>query len=367
MHTDHSRPYRVEADIRQAHTLPANFYRDPAAFGRLREEVFARAWHWVGSAGALPTPGSARPVTLLEGLLDEPLALVRDQQGQLRTLSNVCTHRGHLVVQQAGPCQQLRCRYHGRRFGLDGRFLSMPEFAGATGFPRPGDSLPVVATANWGDLVFASLDPQQPWIEWVQPLHARVGFLPWDQLQHQPAYSREYEVAAHWALYVDNYLEGFHIPYVHPALNRVIDYGDYRYELFPGGNLQVGTAKGADEPVFDLPDDHPEAGQRVAAFYFWLFPHLMLNVYPWGVSLNQVEPLGMTRTRVRFETFVWRPDLYDATQRELLHQTELEDEAVVEAVQRGIGSRLYQRGRFSPRMEVAVHQFHRLLAAALES
>ena len=359
-------PYEVAADIRQAHTLPARFYRDQAAFERLRERAFGRAWHCIGLESDMAEAGIAQPFFLLEGFLDEPLVLVRDAAGTLRCLSNVCTHRGHLLVQARSACHDLRCRYHGRRFALDGRFQSMPEFEEAAGFPSEADHLARLPLERLGDLLFTSLGPAMPFDKWLGPVKARVGFLPWDHLEHQPAYGQVYTIAAHWALYVDNYLEGFHIPFVHPGLNRVIDYAGYRYELFPGGNLQVGLAKSADDPAFDLPAGHPDHGKRVAAYYFWLFPNLMLNVYPWGLSLNLVEPVSLTQTRIRFETFVWEPAYYDAAQRDLLHLTELEDEAVVETVQRGLQGRLYQRGRFSPRMEVAVHQFHRLLAEAVQ-
>jgi choline monooxygenase len=124
------------------------------------------------------------------------------------------------------------------------------------------------------------------------------------------------------------------------------------------------VAKG-DDPVFELPPDHPEAGQRVAAFYFWLFPNLMLNVYPWGLSVNVVEPLAVGRTRIRFRSYVWRPELRGAGAGGDLNRVEMEDEEIVESVQKGVASRLYRAGRFSPRREAGTHHFHELLAAAL--
>src|SRR4029077_16347950 len=169
--------------------------------------------------------------------------------------------------------------------------------------------------------------------------------------------TREYFVNANWALYLDNYLEGFHIPYVHSSLATKLDYGENAVELEPCPVLQVGIAKPG-EPAFALPD----RGRTVAAYYFWLFPTTMFNLYPWGVSVNVVTPLAVDRTRVSFLPFVW-----DATKRETgagagLDRVEREDEAVVESVQRGARSRLYDRGRYSPAREGGVHHFHRLLA-----
>src|SRR5262245_56947107 len=122
------KPPSVAADATRARTLPAAFYRDAALFERLRDEVFARTWHGVADSSQILPPGGARPLTLLPGLLDEPLLLTRPDEGAARLLSNVCTHRGALLCEEAcAPVGgQLRCRYHGRRFGLDGRFVAAP-------------------------------------------------------------------------------------------------------------------------------------------------------------------------------------------------------------------------------------------------
>ncbi|TVP42831.1 MAG: aromatic ring-hydroxylating dioxygenase subunit alpha [Gemmatimonadales bacterium] len=370
-------PLRIHPDIARSHTLPGRIYADAGVHARILDAVFARSWQWVGDAGHLRAPGHVLPVTLLPGSLDEPLVLARGDD-DLRCLSNVCTHRGALVVEGEGHVKHLRCRYHGRRFGLDGCLLHMPEFEGVEGFPAPDDDLPRIPLASWGPLLFATLDPgprvgqppRIPWTTpdgngWIDPVQARVGWLPWEAFRFDAATSRDYLIEANWALYVDNYLEEFHIPYVHGgSLTGALDYDAYRTERFAWGNLQLGIAKG-DDPVFDLPPGHPESGERVAAFYFWLFPNLMLNVYPWGLSVNVVEPLGVARTRVRFRSYVWRPELRGAGAGGDLHRVEMEDEEIVESVQKGVSSRLYTAGRFSPRREVGTHHFHELLARAL--
>jgi choline monooxygenase len=171
-------------------------------------------------------------------------------------------------------------------------------------------------------------------------------------------------VRANWALYVDNYLEGFHIPFVHASLNEAIDYGEYTTELFEGSSLQLGIAKPG-EPAFELPAGSPDAGKRVAAYYWWLFPNTMFNFYPWGLSINVVEPQGHERTRVRFLSYVWDEKKLDQGAGAGLDRVEREDEAVVEAVQAGTRGSLYTRGRYSPTREQGVHHFHRMLAAAL--
>ncbi len=355
---------RVDPDIRRASTLPGRFYADSELYDRTRERVFVRSWQLVADAGRVATPGRVCPLTLLEGLLDEPLLLTRDLDDQPHCLSNVCTHRGNLVVEGPGDLRGLRCRYHGRRFGLDGRFEAMPEFDDVVDFPRPADDLPRIPFETWGDLVFTALDPAMPFEDLTAEMRARLEWLRWDRLVLDPARSREYLVRAHWALYVENYLEGFHIPYVHAGLAEALDYGAYRTELFPWSSLQLGIARGGEE-AFDLPASSPDHGTAVAAYYFWLFPNTMVNAYPWGLSINVVKPLGPDRTRVAYWSWVDDPARLERGAGAGLDRVEREDEAIVERVQRGVRSRLYDRGRYSPTRETGVHHFHRLLTDLL--
>jgi choline monooxygenase len=352
--------FQIDEDIRRAWTLPTRFYTDPALFDAARERVFARTWQCAIDLGRVRTPRKAVPFTLLEGLLDEPLLLTRDDDDRLHCLSNVCTHRGNLLVEAETEGKTLRCRYHGRRFALDGRFVSMPEFDQAEGFPSPADDLPRVPFARWGPVGFAAIDPVVPFEEAFTPIAERLSFLPLDQLTFDPSRSREYLVRANWALYVDNYLEGFHIPYIHAGLAEAIDYGAYRTEVFDWSVLQVGVAKGGEE-AFD------GGGERIAAWYWWLFPATMINAYPWGISVNVIRPLAVDRTRVSFMTWVLDPSRIDRGAGAGLDRVEREDEAIVEAVQKGVRSRLYDRGRYSPAREQGPHRFHRLLVQLMET
>lgn len=339
--------FDVDPDIRRAHTPPAELYRDPAAFALQIERVFRRGWQPAPGTERAEEPGRVLPFVLLPGVLNAPLVLTCAEDKRLRCLSNVCTHRANLVVEEAGSRDGLRCRYHGRRFSLDGRFQSMPELEGAEGFPSSDDDLPAVELGLIGPLAFVSLAAHVGFQAWSHGLLERTRGLKWSSLRFVS--SRDYEVKAHWALYVENYLEGFHIPFVHAELNRVVDYESYRTELFEWGSVQLAVSPAA-EP---------------AASYFWLFPTTMLNVYPWGVSLNAVVPLAIDRTRIHFETWSFDPAVTASAASADLDRVELEDEAIVENVQRGVSSPLYRRGRYSPKRETGVHHFHRLLAQAL--
>lgn len=356
--------FEIDPDITRAWTPPSWVYTDPAVYQAARERIFARSWQFVADAGAARVPGQVHPFTLLEGCLDEPLLLVRDEADRLHALSNVCTHRGNLVCEQGGVLTGLRCRYHGRRFGLDGRFSSMPEFESAKDFPSEADHLRQLPISRWGPFLFVSLDPHAAVEDWLAPVRERVAWLPIADCKLDETRSRDYLVHANWALYCENYLEGFHIPYVHAGLNTALDYGSYRTELFRYSSVQIGIGRGG-EDVLSPPPGSPDHGQAIAGYYFWLFPNLMFNIYAWGVSINVVRPLGVDRTKVSFLTYVWDPARLDRGAGSGLDRVEREDEAIVEAVQRGVRSRLYDRGRYAPTRETGTHHFHLLLAEFL--
>lgn len=341
-----------DPDIARARTPDARFYLDDAVFASVREQVFARSWQWVGELAATREPGTLAPRTLLPGLLDEPLLLSRDDAGALRCLPNVCTHRGHMLVDAACRRDDIRCPYHSRRFELDGRMSFMPGFEGAADFPGADDNLRHLRFGEFSGHGFVALDdPHFTLAEQFAPVREQLPRLALETFVHDPSRERSFTFDAHWALYVENYLEGLHIPFVHPGLMQALDWRRYRYELHPWGNLQLGLDEQGD----------------VAAHYFWLFPNLMLNFYPWGLSLNQVQPLAPDRTRVVFHSYVARPELLGQGAGGALDTVEMEDEAAVQSVQRGLRSRLYRSGRYSPQHERGVHQFHRLLAQCLQA
>jgi choline monooxygenase len=351
----------IHPDISRAETLPASFYRDKFIFDRLKETVFLQTWQWIGDVTMVAKNGSVYPFVLLDDFLTEPLLLTKNQEGKIYCLSNVCTHRGNLVADQPGVVRKLQCMYHGRRFDHDGNFEFMPEFKEAKDFPRPCDHLQKFPLKQWGPLLFTALDPVFNFDSVIERMHERIGFLQLDRFEFSEAHSKDYQVNAHWALYCDNYLEGLHIPFVHPELNKVLDYGNYTTELYDHCNVQIGYAED-DSVCFDLPEGHMDYGKKVAAYYFWIFPNMMFNFYPWGLSVNVIKPLEVDKCLVSFVSYIYDESKLEAGAGSILDKVEMEDEYVVEGVQKGIKSRFYNTGRFSPTREQGVHHFHGLLA-----
>ena len=356
--------FNIDADISKAETLPGWFYHNPSVFEAIKEKIFAKTWQWIGDTHLVELPEMVHPFTLLDGYLGEPMLLVRDREDSVSCLSNVCTHRGNLVVDHAGKYKNLVCMYHGRRFGLDGAFKMMPEFKETQNFPRPCDSLYKFPLHQWGKFLFTSILPNFDFAEVAAIMNERVGFLPLQEFKHDKTLSKDYLVNAHWALYCDNYLEGFHIPFVHQDLNAVLDYGLYTTELYEHCNLQIGFAKDGEEK-FDLPLHHIDYGKNIGAYYYWVFPNMMFNFYPWGLSVNIIKPITMDKTKVSFLTYVYDESKLHSGAGAMLDKVEREDEYVVENVFRGLKSRVYQSGRFSATREQGTHHFHRLLAAYL--
>ncbi|MEO7660141.1 MAG: SRPBCC family protein, partial [Pyrinomonadaceae bacterium] len=281
------------------------------------------------------------PTTLLPGFLDEPVVIVKSESS-IACLSNVCTHRGKILVEEPCAADLIKCRYHGRRFSLDGTFLSMPEFEGVNNFPCESDNLQYLAFTERAGFMFASIEPVDSFEAFAGDTEERLKDVETDGLRLSG--TKSYEIDAHWALYCENYLEGFHIPFVHRSLNELIDYGTYTTELFRYSSLQTGFN---------------EKGEVVARYLF-IFPNLMFNYYPWGISVNVVNPITSSKTNVDF--FTYTRDTSETGAGDDLHAVEMEDEAVVESVQQGIRSRFYTHGRYSPTREQGTHNFHRLIA-----
>ncbi len=356
--------FNIDPDIRRAKTLSSDFYTDERYFEMSKEKIFARTWQFLGRANEIDT---LKPATILPGFLDEPVLLVKTGES-LACLSNVCTHRGKILVEEACDASLIRCRYHGRRFSLDGRFLSMPEFDGVEDFPCESDNLRQIPFANRAGFMFASLDPVDTFEAFVNDVAARFSDDDYDAQSLPLTARRAYEVNAHWALYCENYLEGFHIPYVHHGLNEVVDYGSYTTETFRYASLQTalsvrpavaggGFDRAAKNPVAIAP-----GSDKIVARYLFIFPNIMFNFYPWGISVNIVRPVTPSKSVVEFLTYVRDKSLMETGAGADLHSVEMEDEAVVESVQRGIRSRFYSHGRYSPTREQGTHHFHRLIA-----
>ncbi len=349
--------YQFDSRLAFAATIPATWYFDPAMLAREQETVFAHTWQLVGRSEQVAAPGAYFTTTIA----DEPILVVRGADERLRALSNVCRHRAGPIAVGAGQRKVLQCGYHGWTYTLDGRLHGTPEFEGVACFSKEANCLPEFSVAEWAGLVFVNLDKAcEPLKETLEDLPSRL--LHQDLSEMKFALRKDWYVDCNWKTYVDNYLEGYHIPLVHPGLNRELDYGNYRTETKRYYSMQHAPIKPNDNMRLRLSED--QAANQTQ--FFWLFPNLMLNVYPDNYSTNLIVPLGPERTLTIFEWFFRNPESEEVQEKlrrtvEFSDEIQIEDIRICEAVQRNLHSRTYSTGRYSVQRENGVHHFHALL------
>ena len=373
-----SKPIHVDVNpqLECAETLASRFYTDPAVLALEKERIFRRTWQLVGTlsqpcgeAGGAKRTISDPETFFTFDLAGESVVIVRDNAGTLRAFSNVCRHRAGPIAQGAGCKKVLNCAYHGWTYTLDGRLIGTPEVDGMEFFDRSTMGMVPLRCETWQQFIFVNFSHEGP------SLAAYLGNIPdlacdFSFAGLVLAERRDYVVNCNWKVYVDNYLEGYHIPIVHPGLMKEIDYPRYRCETFRYHSQQLGPVKEVKPGDTHERIYAPGTARLKEALYFWVFPNMMLNFYPDNVQTNVIVPLSHDKTLTIFEWHFHDVDseklreraskaiaFSDAVQQEDLH--------ICEAVQRGLQSATYDRGRYSVKRENGVHHFHMLLSEFL--
>jgi choline monooxygenase len=352
--------FPFDPDIRRASTIPSRLYVDPVYLELERERIFAHTWQLVGRLEQVSETGSF----FTAEIGNDSIVVLRDGD-ILRGFYNVCLHRAGPVAHGCGKRHTLQCKYHGWTYTLEGELLRAPEMEGVERFTPADMRLRSVAVATWGPLVFVNLDGAAPALEdMLGDIPGRLA--PFGCASMRYVMRKEYELTCNWKVYVDNYLEGYHIPVVHPSLHKEIDYDSYRVEPLRYSSVQHAPLR----PIVGGSTDrkyNPRKAGIPEAVYGWIFPNIMLNVYMGQMQTNVVLPVAHDRTIVAFEWFASNPPPDPATDpdwsRLIAFSDEIQDEDVeiCETVQRNLRSRVYDRGRYSAARERGVHHFHSLL------
>ena len=339
--------------------LHPRLYVDPSLQDAEQRLIFERTWQLAGHVGSLPRPGSY--ITAVAG--NQPVLVVRDEQGLLRAYRNVCRHRGSRLLSGDGQCKgAIRCRYHGWTYRFDGTLIGVPE---GLAFGEPLDKsalglMPVRVEELCG-LVFFNLDPD------ATPLADLVGDLP-ERLERYRIPTLESFAPgagtqpANWKVVADNYLEGYHIPIAHPGLMRMLDYKRYEVEVnehyvwFEAPMRSKPSTNRLERLYADLVSPMPglaEEDLRVWRYVF-LYPNTTIDLYPDQVNTWQTLPHGVARTRDVFGSL--RPPNSGPRTRlvqwlnQRLNTLVLdEDIDLVANVQQGLQTRGYQCGPLSGR------------------
>ena len=365
----------VNEQIECAHTLASRFYVDPTILEIEKARIFRRTWQLVGTLSHPCGEVNGVPRTISDpesfftvDLAGEPIIIVRDNQATLRAFSNVCRHRAGPIALGSGCKNVLRCQYHGWTYTLDGRLIGTPDIEGVEFFDRSTMGMFPLRLETWEQFIFVNFDPNaEPLSSYLGDIPAQARGFKFEGLQF--AERRDYLINCNWKVYVDNYLEGYHIPIAHPGLMKEIDYSQYRTDTFRYYSQQFAPIR-AMKPDDTSPRFYTPGTGLQEALYFWIFPNLMLNIYPDNVSTNLIVPLAPDKTLTIFEWFFHgtpSDKMRERIQRAIAFSDEVqqEDIGLCEQVQRGLHSSTYDRGRYSVKRENGVHHFHMLLGEFL--
>ncbi len=342
----------MTASLSHATALPARYYRGEATLTMENRAVFAHSWQLVAHQDQLAEPGDH----VVDDVGGVPVIVVRGQDGVLRAFPNVCRHRaGPLALCNGKGARALHCKYHGWTYTLEGRLRSAPEMGDAADFDIASIRLPPLRVQEWQGLVFVALSAE---VDDLDQVYGGIAdrIAPIDVSAMRFLRRDSYDIACNWKVYVDNFLEGYHLPHVHPGLSRLLDYRIYDTELFPWYSLQSSPLRNSSTIYGD--------GE---AFYYFVYPNVMLNIMPGRMQTNRVLPLGPDRCRVEFDYYYAQDEAAHAriaADQSFSDEVQAEDIAICEAVQKGLASGTYDAGRLCPRRESGVWHFHNLLRAA---
>ena len=354
--------YNAAAPLEEAYTIPAQWYLDRRIEQAEREEVFGANWIAVGRIDQVAAEGQFFTVEIA----GEPLVVVRGSDGKLRAFFNVCRHHAAAVANvPCGTVQHLRCPYHGWTYGLDGSLKGAPEFAGVCNFDRGTNGLVPVRLETWEQFIFVTSRPRsgdahdfsrRPACARRDSRAGRYSFFRSARRTHWHATGRSTWTTISTA--------GYHVPHLHKGLNSVLDYKEYTIENSEHYSLQSS-------PMVSSEEHESFAATRTGdrAYYYWLYPNFMINIYEGVMDTNLVLPLATDRCLVQFDFFF--RDVSDDARRANTESVAVsdriqdEDVDICESVQRGLRSRAYGAGRLSVRREGGEHLFHRLLAKDL--
>jgi choline monooxygenase len=335
-------------------TAPASFYRDASRYAAERRAIFGRSWLFMAHVSELQNEGDAVSATIA----GYPLLVVRTADG-LKAFHNVCRHRaGPLVDVDRTNCGgNFVCKYHGWTYTLDGRLRNARDFGAAAGFDPRNFGLVPLKVDTWRSFVFINADLNaSPLAPVLSPLDRRLGGRTFDRLVH--AERRTHDIACNWKLYVENYLEGYHIPNVHPMLNDQVD--ALRYEVTVEGAVCFHNAppKEKDGTVYD-------------GLWAFALPHLGFNSYgDDGLMLERMVPLGLGSTRLVYDYYL-PPHIAtnQPAKQKILGTSAIvtsEDKWICEKVQANIDAGIYETGVLSPKHEIGVGWFQSYFTSATD-
>ena len=375
----------VNKPIEKAQGLPNECYTSEKYMMIERERVFQDKWTVIGIGSSVPNPGDALPYNLL-GI---PLIILRDKERKIRVFHNVCSHRGHKLLDK--PCSLknlLRCPYHSWSYDLEGKLVATPHIGGlniheSEKFEKSKSNLKEVRSKIWMDIIFININNNEiEFDEYVRPLEDRwLKFISKDD-QNSLIYSRDYgyfnlDVKSNWKFAIENYCESYHLPWIHPELNKVSNISDhYHIQGLPNRYAGQGSNK-YEQPLkgnksFANFSNWPKEFSKNSE-YIALFPNVMIGLHIDHFYVFWLEPISVNETKEHLAMYYIGEESANGKEFESMRKENSrfwkdvmsEDIKAIEGMQEGRSSPSYNGGNFSPVMDNPTHQFHKWVAGNL--
>ena len=379
---------KIEAtknSINEANGLPNECYLNDEYFKIEREKVFFNNWIVVGVSSSVPEVGDAKPFNLM-GI---PLLILRDKNNKIRVFHNVCSHRGMILVKEECKLKNtIRCPYHSWSYNFNGELIATPHVGGMNiheteGFIKSKSNLKEISTHVWMDLIFINVNKNKKDFEQsINPLEKQWSKFISKEDQKLIRHARDFgyfnmEVKSNWKLAIENYCESYHLPWVHPELNRVSNLKDHYHiedlaETFSGqGSNKYSQQFDGNKKLSTFPNWPNDLYQN--SEYVSLFPNVMLGIHVDHFYAFWLEPLSNNNTREHFEMYYVGDESASSDEYKEIRKKNFafwqevmnEDVAAIEGMQKGRSSPAYNGGNFSPVMDTPTLMFHKWVATNL--
>ena len=375
----------VTKPIKDAHGLPNECYTSKEYTLIERKKLFEDKWMVIGVASSLPNVGDAKPVDIL-GM---PILLVRGKDKKIRVFHNVCSHRGLKLVTKPGNIKNvIRCQYHSWSYNFDGELVATPHIGGMNihqtkDFERSKSNLKEIRSYIWLDLIMININNNEmSFEEYIKPLSDR-----WEEFW--PIKDRELinhsndfgyfklNANCNWKFAIENYCESYHLPWVHPGLNSYSKIEDHYHiqglpNRFAGQGTVVYNPRFEGKEKFPCFPNWPKNKENIAE-YVALFPNVMLGIHKDHYYAYWLEPINHEFTLEHMELYYVGEEAANSKKFESLRKQnhkqwediQKEDVDIIQGMQIGRNSPVYNGGNFSPVMDNPTHHFHKWVAQNL--
>jgi choline monooxygenase len=372
----------VKQPIEKAHGLPNQCYTSQEYMAIERERVFNDKWTVIGIGSSVPNTGDAFPYNLL----GTPLIILRDKENRVRVFHNVCSHRGHKLLDKSCSLKNvLRCPYHSWSYDFDGKLVATPHIGGlnvhtSNKFDKTTSNLKEVRAKVWMDIIFVNINNNEiEFNEYVKPLEDRWSKFISKEDQHLLASPRDHgyfslDVKSNWKFAIENYCESYHLPTIHPELNKISNISDhYHIQGLPNRFAGQGSRKYDQlikgNKMFDTFKNWPKDLSKNSE-YIALFPNLMIGLHIDHFYVFWLEPITTNKTKEHLAMYYVGDNSANGKEFASMRKENTrfwkdvmsEDIKAIEGMQEGRNSPVYNGGNFSPVMDNPTHEFHKWVA-----